>query len=686
MSWFYNLKIGAKLIVAFIIASAITAFVGYEGINNMGNINNMLKNLFQNETMGISYIKEANVNLSDFNIAESNYLSSVNQEERNKYFNEMKQVESDLKSNIQKARPLLHNQEEKELVKDFDDEWVNYKAIVDKIIKTADKEGFITKHESITIAKNEGRVQSDKIDSIMTKLATIKQNLGQEAYDKSEAIYAEGRTFMLFVILGAIGLGLGLGLFVSRIISKPVALLKHAAEKLAVGDVNVTVENNGKDEIAELATSFKKMIENIKGQSLAANKLAEGNINVNVKINSNEDVLGISLNKMIENIKEQAIATDKLSEGNLDVNIKIKSQEDVLGISLTKMVENIKAQAIAADKLAEGDLMAKVNVRSAEDVLGNSLTRMIEKIKEVVESVQTAADNVTAGSQELSTNAEQLSQGATEQASAAEEASSSMEQMSANIKQNANNSLQTQKIAQKSAADANEGGKAVAETVDAMKEIAGKISIIEEIARQTNLLALNAAIEAARAGEHGKGFAVVASEVRKLAERSQTAAGEISVLSSRSVKVAEKAGEMLSSILPDVQKTAELVEEISAASNEQNSGAGQINNAIQQLNQVIQQNASASEEMSSTAEELTSQAEQLQQTISFFRIDRNKNQINLNTPVIPRNGKNNDRKNGINRTSNNNNGKSKSNNNVVKSGVHIDLSDDHSIDGDFESY
>jgi methyl-accepting chemotaxis protein len=193
--------------------------------------------------------------------------------------------------------------------------------------------------------------------------------------------------------------------------------------------------------------------------------------------------------------------------------------------------------------------------------------------------------------------------------------------MAANIRQNADNATQTEKIAMQSSKDADQGGQAVTETVTAMKQIAEKISIIEEIARQTDLLALNAAIEAARAGEHGKGFAVVASEVRKLAERSQLAAGEIGKLSSSSVEVAEKAGAMLTRMVPDIQKTAELVQEISAASNEQNTGADQINKAIQQLDQVIQQNASASEEMASTSEELSSQAERLQHIISFFKLD-----------------------------------------------------------------
>lgn len=277
-----------------------------------------------------------------------------------------------------------------------------------------------------------------------------------------------------------------------------------------------------------------------------------------------------------------------------------------------------------SNRLAEGDLTVDINVDRTDETgrLLTAMAEMVEKLKMVVVDVKSASDNVAAGSQELSSSSEEMSQGATEQAAAAEEASSSMEQMSSNIRQNADNAQQTEKIALKSATDAKVGGKAVSQTVNAMKEIAGKISIIEEIARQTNLLALNAAIEAARAGEHGKGFAVVAAEVRKLAERSQKAAGEISELSATSVDVAEKAGEMLERLVPDIQRTAELVQEISAACKEQDSGAEQINKAIQQLDQVIQSNASASEEMASTSEELASQAEQLQSAIAFFRVDQ----------------------------------------------------------------
>ena len=284
----------------------------------------------------------------------------------------------------------------------------------------------------------------------------------------------------------------------------------------------------------------------------------------------------------------------------------------------------VRAGVDFAQKLAVGDLTASIDVGSRGDEIGQlagSLREMILRLKSVVVDVKNASTNVTQGSQQLSASAQALSQGASEQAAAGEEVSSSMEQMSANIKQNKDNALQTEQIAMKAAENAQEGGNAVAETVTAMKDIAKKTSIIEEIARQTNLLALNAAIEAARAGEHGKGFAVVASEVRKLAERSQIAAGEISQLSISSVQISERAGGLLARIVPDIKKTAELVQEIRAASDEQDMGAEQISKAIMQLDEVIQQNASQAEELSSTAEELASQAEQLQAAIGFFRTE-----------------------------------------------------------------
>ncbi len=291
-------------------------------------------------------------------------------------------------------------------------------------------------------------------------------------------------------------------------------------------------------------------------------------------------------------------------------------------ISLT-ISRGLLRATTAVRTVAEGDLTSTAEITQKDEIgeLLGHVNAMIERLRGVVADALAASDNVSSGSQELSSSSEQLSQGATEQASSAEEASASMEEMAANIKQNADNAAQTEKIARQSAKDAETSGEAVGRAVGAMRTIAEKISIVQEIARQTDLLALNAAVEAARAGEHGKGFAVVASEVRKLAERSQAAAAEISALSGETVQVATEAGDMLNRLVPDIRKTAELVAEISAACREQDIGASQINEAIQQLDKVTQQNAGASEEMSATSEELAAQAEELQASIAFFRVD-----------------------------------------------------------------
>ncbi len=291
-----------------------------------------------------------------------------------------------------------------------------------------------------------------------------------------------------------------------------------------------------------------------------------------------------------------------------------------VGRLLTTMTVNLNAMATLADRIANGDLTVDHTPLSAKDVLGRALVTMIARLSTVVGDATAAAASVGAGSQQLSSASEQVSQGATEQAAAAEEASASMEQMAANIKQNADNAAQTEKIARQSSTEAERSGAAVQRAVGAMRTIAEKIGFVQEIARQTDLLALNAAVEAARAGDHGKGFAVVAAEVRKLAERSQAAATEISAMSSDTVGAATEAGDMLIRLVPDIRRTAELVAEISAACREQDIGAAQINQAIQQLDQVTQQNASASEQISSTSDSLADQAEELQQSIAFFRL------------------------------------------------------------------
>ncbi|GFO56004.1 chemotaxis protein [Geomonas sp. Red276] len=502
MRWVSDLKVGTKLVMAFMIVSAITAVVGTIGIKDMGEINDNASSMYQRELLGTSYILNANIDLLYILRAEKNFMLSTTRELRERYLAESKKSQGDYRDKLEKAKPLFYTEKGKETVRRLEaanEEWLK---LHDQVMELAARQPLHQNNEAVVLSFGAARDKLKVVDDLLTELSAMKEANAKDAAAESRQLYRQSLTMMISLIAAGVLLGLTLGIIISRMISIPLRRGVEVAQAVAKGDLTHSINLDRKDEVGILAAA---------------------------------------------------------------------------------------------------------------------LNEMVAKLQEIVGEVKSASDNVASGSQQLSSGAEELSQGASEQAAAAEEASSSMEEMSSNIRQNADNAIQTEKIAQKSAKDAIEGGKAVQETVAAMKDIAGKINIIEEIARQTNLLALNAAIEAARAGEHGKGFAVVASEVRKLAERSQKAAAEISELSSSSVDVAEKAGQLLAMMVPDIQRTAELVQEISAACREQDTGAEQINKAIQQLDQVIQANAGASEEMASTAEELSSQAEQLQTSVSFFK-------------------------------------------------------------------
>jgi methyl-accepting chemotaxis protein len=475
-------------------------------------------------------------------------------------------------------------------------------------------------HEKMKLAVNNAGLVLQNLQKEMLRLTEASKD-GQLSErgkaDQFQGAYADivrGVNAMLDAILLPIGEGNRILAQISN--GKIDELIVHTYKgdhekmKLAVNNVAVVLQSLQK-ELARLTGASKE------------GKLAERGNHDHFEGAYANIVRGVNavLDAVITPLNVAANYVDRISKGDIPPQITdtYHGEFNTIKNNLNGLIAATNEITHAAEEIAHGNLTVAVRERCAQDKLMQALISMVASLTRTVTEIRGIAGEVAAASQAISTSSVQVSNGASAQAASAEEASSSMEEMVSNIKQNADNAQQTERIATKSATDAQESGKSVSGAVAAMKEIANKISIIEEIARQTNLLALNAAIEAARAGEHGKGFAVVAAEVRKLAERSQKAAGEINQLSGTTVKASERAGEMLERLVPDIQKTAELVQEITAASKEQDTGSEQINKALQQLEKVIQQNASAAEEMASTTEELTGQADQLMSALGFFR-------------------------------------------------------------------
>jgi len=413
----------------------------------------------------------------------------------------------------------------------------------------------------------------------------------------------------------------------------PLNVAATYMDRISKGDFPDEITEAYKGDFNEIKNNINMLISNLRGTVQVAEKIADGDLSVEVNILSEKDILGKSLAKMVNTIKRIVGDINILTDAALEGRLATRGDESGFGGEYARIIRGVNntldavldplnVTAAYVERISDGDIPEKIAETYKGDFneIKNNLNMMIENLSGFAFDVQRAASYVAVGSEEMNSGAEQVSHGTSQQAASIEEISSSMEEMSSMVDQNADNAKQTASIAMKAARDAQEGGNAVMETVRAMKSISDKISIIEEIARQTNMLALNAAIEAARAGEHGKGFAVVAAEVRKLAEHTQKAAKEINALSVSNLEIAEKAGKVLDEMVSGIQRTADLLQEISASSAEQSGGITQVNEAIQQLDQVIQQNVALTEEMASVSQEFTSHAEKLLEMASFFRI------------------------------------------------------------------
>ena len=354
----------------------------------------------------------------------------------------------------------------------------------------------------------------------------------------------------------------------------------------------------------------------------AADRMAQGDMTVEVQVRTQDEVgqLLRSMQQMVAYLGEMARTANAIARGDLSVRVTPRSEHDTFGNAFANMTQYLRDMGAVADQMSEGNLTVQVTPRSADDSFANAFVSMIEKLSRVIGDMRSGAQAITSASQQLTASAQSLSEGANDEAASVEETTSSLEEINSSVARNAANSREMETMAVKGAKDADESGRATQQMVAVMKTIADKVSIIEEIANQTNLLALNAAIEAARAGEHGRGFNVVATEVRKLAERSQAAAKEITRLTASSQEVAEASGAMLAEMVPSIRKTADLVQAVAAASAEQATGIEQVSRALGQVDDITQRNAAAAEELAAMAEEMSAQADTLARQVSFFRI------------------------------------------------------------------
>ncbi|WP_198683740.1 methyl-accepting chemotaxis protein [Peristeroidobacter agariperforans] len=544
-----NLRIGPRLIAAFMVLVTISIVIGVMGLYGAGKIDGKAEDIYNKELMGLSHIKEANIKLIAIGRARSNFLLATSEAERDKHLQSIKNNSTGALESIEKAVPLFMSERAQVLFAQIEKSWAEYDAEMQRALTLAAKQPLQTRTEELVRSLELVRQHADSLDVMMGELTDQKEARAKQALEETGAVYRVSRNWIIATLVVGVIIGMLLAVAISRGVTRPLGVAVAAANRLAKGDFSVAIESDAKDEVGDMLRAMRNMV-----------SAAGGSI---------EDVSRVMR---------------AISEGDL-----------------TKTI----------DKQYEG-------VFNEMKEYANST---VLKLSMIIGEINTATDAMSSASQQVSTTAQSLSQAASEQAAGVEETSASIEQMTASIAQNTENAKVTDGMARKSAAEASEGGEAVKATVTAMKQIAQKITIIDDIAYQTNLLALNAAIEAARAGEHGKGFAVVAAEVRKLAERSQVAAQEIGTVAINSVELAERAGKLLDEIVPSITKTSDLVQEISAASQEQAAGVNQINAAVTQLSQTTQQNATSSEELAATAEEMSGQAEQLQHTVAFFKVE-----------------------------------------------------------------
>jgi len=594
MNWFLRLKLAHKLLITFLGCSALTAVVGLYGLSQLNRLGDSIRYTYENNVKALEYLSTASTQLGSHSRTYVRLTAMKDQAHVKDALGRASGYLEKFRTALKEYRATELSAKEKSLLAELDEQIPNYLTQSDKVAQLV-TEGKLD--QAVELSNGAARQAVYAVEKTMDKFIDELSGQALAANQASDKNIAQTRALMVALIAGSMLLAVASGLMVTRIIVRQLGGEPDVAaamlHKVANGDIEGEIALRQGDTtsmlyaVKQMVARLKQVIDGQRAVVAAANR---GSFSARV------DMTGLQgfQKEMGEGLNQLVTTT---------------------GESIDDVVRVMSA-------MSEGDLTRSID-RAYEGSFGEMkeyVNTTVDKLSQVVAEVNSGAEALAGASEEVSATAQSLSQAASEQAAGVEETSASIEQMTASISQNTENAKVTDGMATKAAAEATEGGEAVKATVAAMKQIAQKIGIIDDIAYQTNLLALNAAIEAARAGEHGKGFAVVAAEVRKLAERSQVAAQEISTVAGSSVELAEKAGRLLDQMVPNIKKTSDLVQEITAASEEQTSGVGQINAAVIQLSETTQQNASSSEQLAATSEEMSSQAEQLQQTMGFFKL------------------------------------------------------------------
>ena len=587
---FANMKIGARLTAGFtvvLLLLAITAGVGINGMTSIqGRLDDIVEEVMHKESLLGGMATSADVIARSTRAILLNKDAAIVAAERKRLDHAYKQYGE----NLATLEKKIDSDKERALATKIRDSERQAHSALDKVFEL---HGAKRVDEAIKLLAESAEAE-EKWHAQINEYVAYEEERAKQDFAEAHSEYKSA--FRLMLILAAVAIAIGglIAWFLTRGVTRPMAEVVQAANRLSAGDLDVKIASTAKDETGQVLNAMQNMVAKLKqvidGQQAVVEAANKGDFTARIDVNG---LLGFQLT---------------IGEG-------MNRLMTTTGASIGDVVR-------VMGSVADGDLTKRIdkNYEGAFGELKEYTNTTIEKLSLVVAEVNSSVQALASAAEQVSATSQSLSQASNEQAASVEQTSASIEQMTSSIAQNTENAKVTDGMASKAAQEAAEGGESVNATVTAMQQIAKKIGIIDDIAYQTNLLALNAAIEAARAGEHGKGFAVVAAEVRKLAERSQVAAQEIGEVAGSSVELAEKAGKLLQEMVPSIRKTSDLVQEIAAASSEQSSGVSQINAAVVQLNQTTQQNASSSEELAATAEEMSSQAEQLQQTMSFFKL------------------------------------------------------------------